>query len=471
MKNLIENNFTFLFYDYETFGLHPALDKPSQFACIRTDVDLNIIEPHHHFFCYPPIDYLPDPKSVLLTGITPQYTKKNGLNEFFFSKKIFSILNTRNTCIVGYNNIQFDDEITRNIFYRNFLDPYSWSWKNNNSRWDLICLVRACYILTPDNIIWPKNKLGFVSFKLEDLTKTNNINHNAHDALSDVYATIEVMRFIKKKKPALFNFFFKYRLKSNIKKLINIHNYTPLIHISNYLGSMRNNITCIVPICWSNSNNLIFFDLYMDLDILINYVRVTHINKINIQKLYSFGVGFLNINKCPILIPLDFFTKKKLLTFFINMNVYLNKICILQKEYNFLKKMNNFFKKYTYSNITNNVDLKIYDSFFSQKEKNTMYKIHSIKISAWNNIQFDLNKKLQEMFFRLRARNFPILLSQLERKKWKIHCIQVFSENIVSNYFIMLKQLLDKHSTNHRLCALLVELEQYACLLMKQFYY
>lgn len=33
----------FLFHDYETFGTHPALDRPAQFAAIRTDAELNII--------------------------------------------------------------------------------------------------------------------------------------------------------------------------------------------------------------------------------------------------------------------------------------------------------------------------------------------------------------------------------------------------------------------------------------------
>ena len=34
---------TFLFHDYETFGTHPALDRPAQFAAIRTDDEFNVI--------------------------------------------------------------------------------------------------------------------------------------------------------------------------------------------------------------------------------------------------------------------------------------------------------------------------------------------------------------------------------------------------------------------------------------------
>lgn len=204
-----KNQFTLLFYDYETFGTHTSLDKPAQFASIRTDENLNIIEEPKCFYCFPSDDYLPEPYSVLITKITPQYTFKYGTNEYEFSRKIYNILIQPNTCIVGYNNITFDDEITRNIFYRNFLDPYEWSWKNNNSRWDLLNIMRVCYLLRPNGIKWPKNNLGLPVFKLSDLTQENNIFHyNAHDATADVYATIELAKLVKTQQPKLFDFFF-----------------------------------------------------------------------------------------------------------------------------------------------------------------------------------------------------------------------------------------------------------------------
>ena len=37
------NNFSFFIYDYESFGINPASDRPAQFAGIRTDADFNII--------------------------------------------------------------------------------------------------------------------------------------------------------------------------------------------------------------------------------------------------------------------------------------------------------------------------------------------------------------------------------------------------------------------------------------------
>ncbi|WP_187306105.1 exodeoxyribonuclease I [Buchnera aphidicola] len=466
------SNFSFLFYDYETFGVNPSLDKVSQFACVRTDINFNILGKEYYFYCSLPNDYLPHPEAILLTGITPQYVQKHGLNEFFFSRKIFKIFNSSHTCIIGYNNLQFDDEITRNIFYRNLLDPYSWSWKNFNSRWDLICLVRACYVLMPHCIIWPKNKFGFTSFKLEDLAKSNNINHYAHDALSDVYTTIEIIRFIKKKNPELFNFFFKYRLKKNIKKLIDINIYQPMVYISPVIGCFRNYTTCIVPLFWNmnNYNSILFFDLYIDVSLLIHYLRVTQINDITITELNNLGVNWLNISKCPLLLPVSLFTQKKLLKCRINLQNCLRTIDIIKRNNIFFEKIMHVFKNYSYKNITNNVDLQIYNSFFSQYERNIMHKIHSIKVDHWKKFKFNFNNhQLEEIFFRLRARNFPELLNKSESIKWSIHLKKVFSIENLDKYFAKLQKLLNQYHSTDKEYILLSDLKKYVDSLISRF--
>ena len=66
---------SFLFHDYETFGTSPSLDRPSQFAAIRTDEDLNIVGEPEVFYCRIADDYLPQPQAVMVTGVTPQEAK------------------------------------------------------------------------------------------------------------------------------------------------------------------------------------------------------------------------------------------------------------------------------------------------------------------------------------------------------------------------------------------------------------
>jgi exodeoxyribonuclease-1 len=178
---------TFFWHDYETFGRVPRRDRPAQFAGVRTDADLNEIGEPVMFHCQPPIDSLPDPESVLLTGITPQACAEQGLPEHEFARRIESELALDGTVGVGYNSIRFDDEVTRHLFWRNLIDPYAREWSNGCSRWDLLDVVRCTWALRPEGIEWPVHTEGEIagrpSFKLEHLTSANGLGHEAaHDA-------------------------------------------------------------------------------------------------------------------------------------------------------------------------------------------------------------------------------------------------------------------------------------------------
>ena len=79
---------SFLWHDYETFGTSPRRDRPAQFAAIRTDADLNEIGEPLMLYCRPAPDYLPDPQSCLITGITPQQCLEHGVPEYRFAAEI-----------------------------------------------------------------------------------------------------------------------------------------------------------------------------------------------------------------------------------------------------------------------------------------------------------------------------------------------------------------------------------------------
>ncbi len=198
---------TFLWHDYETFGADTRRDRPAQFAAVRTDAQLNEIGEPLMWYCQPANDYLPDPTSCLITGITPQQAWERGLPEREFAQKIADEMAQPGTIGVGYNTIRFDDEITRFMFWRNLIDPYAREWQNQCGRWDLLDVVRLAYALRPDGIVWPTKEDGSQSFKLEHLTKANGLQHEAaHDALSDVRATIALARLIRQHNPKLFDF-------------------------------------------------------------------------------------------------------------------------------------------------------------------------------------------------------------------------------------------------------------------------
>ncbi|RYE98071.1 MAG: exodeoxyribonuclease I, partial [Oxalobacteraceae bacterium] len=186
---------TFLWHDYETFGATPRRDRPAQFAAIRTDAELNEIGEPIMLYCQPANDFLPDPESCLITGILPQHCLEHGVPEHEFARQIEAAFSQPDTIGVGYNTIRFDDEVTRYLFWRNLIDPYAREWQHNCGRWDLLDVVRMVHALRPDGIVWPTRDDGKPSFKLEHLSAANGLVHEAaHDALSDVRATIALAR-------------------------------------------------------------------------------------------------------------------------------------------------------------------------------------------------------------------------------------------------------------------------------------
>ncbi len=460
---------SFLFYDYETFGQNPALDRPAQFAGIRTDLDFNIIEKPQKFFCAPSDDYLPQPQSVMITGITPQYTITNGINEPEFAKRIHASFSVSNSCILGYNNIRFDDEITRHIFYRNFYDPYSYSWKQGNSRWDLLNVLRACFTLRPNGINWPRNEKGLPSFKLKHLTSINGIEHkNPHDAMADVFATIEMAKLTKKAQPKLFDFFFQMRKKSKIFQLINIESMTPLVYVSSIFSANRTNITLISPLAWhpKNSNTIIACDLTAD----INPLLTLDINTLR-KRLYTIKtelsdepiipIKLIYINKCPILAPSNILRQEDLKHLSLDINTCLNNLDILRKNRKVQNKVIQLYIKQKLLPEITDVDSMLYSRFFTYKDHSMMSIIrHTLpeNLPALN-LKFK-DPRMSELFFRYRARNYPATLTKQEQVSWLQYRRNILNKERITKYLRIIDQLFIEYQEDkekHQQLKLLVD--------------
>jgi len=240
---------TFLWHDYETFGALPQLDRPAQFAAIRTNAKLEPVGDPINWYCQPARDVLPHPVASLITGITPQDALKKGLVEAEFAAKIHAEMMEPGTCTAGYNSIRFDDEFSRNLFYRNFYDPYGREYKNGNTRWDLIDLARMCYALRPQGIEWPEHEPGKPSFKLEHLSSANHIEHEgAHEALSDVLATIGLARLLQNRQPRLFDWALQMRNQHHVMQMLSPAEPKPLLHTSSRIPATRGCTTLVLPL-------------------------------------------------------------------------------------------------------------------------------------------------------------------------------------------------------------------------------
>lgn len=466
------NQPTFFFYDYESFGVSPASDRPAQFAGIRTDEHFNIIGEPVMFYCKQTPDYLPAPEAVMITGITPQLCNAEGLAEPEFAARIWAEFSQPNTCIVGYNNIRYDDEMTRYTFFRNFIDPYEYSWKNGNSRWDLLDVVRACYALRPDGIEWVFDENGVPNFKLENLTKANGIAHeNAHDAMSDVYATIAMAKLIQEKQPKLFQFFFEHRGKKAIEALIDTAEMTPLVHVSGMFGNARGNTAWVVPIAWhpTNQNQVICCDLSGDIQGLLNDSAQTLRTRLYTKR-EALAEGELpvplkgvHINRCPIIAPAKVLLPENAARLGIDREACLANLKMLKAHKSAVReKVTEIFMDEREFSPSANVETTLYDGFFSPADKNNMAILRTLKPEelAHHGLKF-ADARVEPLLFHYRARHYPETLTRAEQVKWQKYCNQQIDEKAEA-FSRSINELFQLHHDEPERVKLLEELTAYA---------
>jgi len=415
-------------HDYETFGLSPKVDRIAQFAGIRTDLDLNIIGDPLVIYNKATDDMLPDPDACLVTGITPQKTIKEGLIETEFMAAIHEEFSTPNTCVAGYNNIRFDDEFTRYGLYRNFFDPYAREWQNGCSRWDIIDMVRMTRALRPEGISWPVDENGIAVNKLELITQLNDISHEAaHDALSDVHATIAVAKLIKEKQPRLYDFIFQNKNKHQVAKLLNISKQTPVIHSSGMIHSKYCNTAMVVPLAPHpvNKNGIIVYDLRyspaslleLDADTIKKYLYTAKDNLPDGME--RIALKTIHINKCPAIAPVNTLDKETAHRLDIDIDKHNRHLETILNSPSLTEKIKYVFEDSGFEPISD-PDQSLYSGgFFSNDDRNRMLTIRSTPATELS--QLDLNfddNRLAEMLFRFRARNYPETLAEIEQQLW-----------------------------------------------------
>jgi exodeoxyribonuclease-1 len=405
-----------------------------QFAGLRTDADLNVIGEPLVIFCRPANDFLPHPQACLITGITPQQALAEGLPECEFIAKIHAELAAPGTCGVGYNSLRFDDEITRHTLYRNFFEPYAREWQHGNSRWDIIDMLRATYALRPEGIEWPLREDGLPSFRLEGLTAANGISHEAaHDALSDVHATIALARLIKERQPRLYDYVLNNRDKRSVLSQLDIPGMKPLLHVSGMFGAQRNSIALIVPLTVhpTNRNEIICYDLSADPQMLFDlepaqlqellYTRTGDLPA-GTERL---GLKSVHINRCPILVTpkmADPATANRLGISGDQCRKHLESLRSFRdaNAAGFKTKIEAIYTGRSFPSV-DDPDYMLYSGgFFGDQDKKLMEQVHqqSPEELAGGSFIFE-DQRLPEMLFRYRARNYPDSLSPEECAAWE----------------------------------------------------
>lgn len=417
---------TLYWHDYETFGIDPSRDCPSQFAGVRTNENLDVIGEPLSIYCQPPQDRLPAPMACLVTGITPQLALGKGLPEKAFIEQVHREFSVPGTCGVGYNSIRFDDEVTRYALYRNFYDPYEREWKQGNSRWDIIDMVRLARALRPEGVEWPDYENGSPCFKLERLTEANNISHDsAHDALSDVLATIAMAKLIMTKQPKLYHYIYQGRLKHKVAELVDLRHRKPFLHVSGRLPRENGYTALMMPLARhpTNKNSIICFNLMGNVEALLNlsaeeiqqrlFTRAEALPE-GVERISLKGV---QLNRCPVVATpklLDAASAKRL-----DISIeQCEKNWHLLQQHDLSSKLEQVFSSH-YEKIRN-PERRLYDGFLDDVDKGLLPEVRRASAAelASDSIHFR-DERYQQLLFLYRAKNYPETLNEDERHEWE----------------------------------------------------
>ncbi len=423
--------FTLLWYDLETFGRHPQWDRIAQFAAIRTTDAFEQVEDPVVAYCRLTPDYVPNPDACMLTGITPQLVMKQGTTEREFAALIHEQMVRPGTCTAGFNNLRFDDEFIRALFYRCFYDPYRREYADNNSRWDILGLLRMCHDLRPAGIEWRYDDRGIAVFKLEELAAANGIAHEqAHDALSDVSATIGLAQRVHRAQRKLFRYHFSLRRKEEVRRRLNLQQMEPVLHTSAMFSSPSGCTTVVVPLSVSpsNANEIIACDLRRDPSDWID-APVEEIRRRVFSKKGELGdtpripLSSIHINRCPAIAPLSTIDADRADALGLDIDACLHHAEIIRARRDLVQRIRSVYADRP-SRAYRDPDLQIYTGdFFPDEDRVEFDQIRSLPPDELKESPPRLyDRRGPEMLWRYIARNYPESLNADEREKWKSFC-------------------------------------------------
>lgn len=431
---------TLYFYDLETSGVNARRDRVMQFAGQRVDLDLNPIGEPHNLMITLTEDVLPSPDAILVTGITPQQTRADGMTEAEFLRIFEAEVATPGTIFVGFNSVRFDDEFMRFLLYRNYYDAYEWQWKDDRGRWDLLDVVRMTRALRPDNIKWPFDAEGKPTNRLELLTAVNELDHaNAHDALSDVLATIDVAKLLRDRQPKLFDYLLDMRDKKDVEALVTAGQ--PFVYTSGkYPGEFEKTTVVCTLIKHPRTAAALVYDLRID---PASFLAMSPEELVEAWKWKKdstdprLPVKTLRYNRCPAVAPLgvlDDASQKRLSLNLTTIEANRKKVLADKDFLQRLLKALDILDKQQQTRLLSDqgdVDGQLYDGFVGDKDRAMMTKVREAKPEDLTPSTFTFeDDRLKNLLVLYKARNFPKKLSDEERATWEAFRLQKLEKQL-----------------------------------------
>lgn len=469
---------SFFFYDLETSGFGASTARIMQFAGQRTDLDLHPIGDPENIMIKLTEDILPDPDAVMVTGITPQTVRAEGITEAAFLRHFSDVIATPDTIFVGYNTVRFDDEFMRYLHYRNFYDPYEWQWQDGRSRWDMLDVVRMTRALRPEGIEWPFDVQGRPTNRLELLTGINKLDHtHAHDALSDVEATIAVARLIRNKHTKLFDYLLAMRHKNKIADLV--EGGEPFVYTSGKYPSEFDKTTIVTTICAHPKRQAAFvYDLRHDPRVYLDKTPEQLVELWRWKKEPDeprLPIKTLQYNRCPAIAPLGVLDRKSQERIKIDVHKAMEYKKILEASKDFEVRLCKAWEimeglQQSQSSLLStqaDVDTGMYDGFFAAPDKQAMRVVRAADPKELGTLDLHFqDTRLSALLPLYKARNHPEFLTSEERAEWERFCAGRLmgggKQSRMAHFFTRLQEIAAReHLTSHQQY-LIEELRLYA---------
>ena len=252
-----------VFYDTETTGTKLHFDQILQFAAILTDNDLNEIERFGIRSRLLP-NVVPSPGAMRVTGVSVDQLHDPTLpSHYKMTCRIRSkLLEWQALLYIGHNSLRFDEVLLRSAFYKNLLPPYLTN-SNGSSRIDTLSMLQWAHKYEPGAIEVPTGANGKSIFKLDRIAPANGFNHaHAHEAMSDVEATIHMARLLRDNAPDTWSRAMRFSNKASVidfcesELIFGLTEY----YFSDYYSFLLHQVGCHPH----DRNEIIAYDLYFD---------------------------------------------------------------------------------------------------------------------------------------------------------------------------------------------------------------
>ena len=429
---------SFFFYDLETSGFSPRYDRIMQFAGRRTDTKLRPIGEPVNVLVKLTDDILPSPGAILTTHITPQQTLMDGITEPEFCSFFLDEIARPDTIMVGYNNVRFDDEFMRHTLWRNFRDPYEWAWSEGRSRWDLLDVTRFVRALRPDGINWPNKELTddktgntvlVPTVNLVDMARLNGFeNQNAHDALADVDALINLAKLLRDKQPKMWDYLLAHRDKRSAAEVIRPDNPVPFVYTSGRYPSSNEKTSAAIVIARGKSPaSMLVWDLrysveqfagWSDRELAANLTA--GYDERRRDGFVALPIKEMGLNKCPAVAPLGTLDAASQERIHLRMDEITRNLHSLRNGRDFIERLVKAWSNKPAYPRSGDVEGQLYDSFTPDDDKTKLRLVAAAGEKDLADLHPEFtDDRLSKLLLRYKARQFPRSLTESEQRQWE----------------------------------------------------